>query len=239
MKIEGVLLDLDNTLYDYQLAHTPALKLTLGWLSDELGCALDEIQASYTTCRHYINHELSGVAASHSRLLYFQYMCEHFKTSPCKIASTAEELYWSTFLENMNLRPGCLDFLKSIKPLPIAIVSDLTAHIQFRKIDRLGIETYLDAIVTSEEAGHEKPHPRMFELAMKKLAIQASSLCMIGDSWERDIQGALKMGMHPFWLQTKSTAATEEQNNSTHTPSLDVQSFSDFSELSILVGTHV
>lgn len=203
MKFEGILLDLDNTVYDYKQAHEPAIAAALQWLAAELGQGLEAIEAQYVACRSRVNKSLHGLASSHSRLLYFQGIVEAFGRFPHLLAGAAEDLYWRTFFDNMQLRPGCLAFLQSAG-LPIAIVTDLTARVQFDKIAHLKIATYLQAIVTSEESGHEKPHPRIFELAAQKLDLPLTALCMIGDSFERDIEGARKLGLDCYWLNTEA-----------------------------------
>ena len=68
----------------------------------------------------------------------------------------------------MKLRKGVLKVQKELKEQRIktAVVSDLTTHIQLRKMDKLRISKYIDFLVTSEEAGSEKPHAVMFLLAL-------------------------------------------------------------------------
>lgn len=34
----------------------------------------------------------------------------------------------------------------------------MTAYVQYRKLEAIGVTSYIDFIVTSEEAGAEKPH---------------------------------------------------------------------------------
>ncbi|CAN5397391.1 HAD family hydrolase [soil metagenome] len=201
MKFEGILLDLDNTVYDYKRAHGPAIAAALKWLAAELEQSFADVEKQYVECRQKVNKNLYGLASSHSRLLYFQGIAEAFGRFPNKVAATAEDRYWQVFFENMHLRPNCLAFLQSVN-LPIAIVTDLTARVQFDKIAHLNIASYLQAIVTSEESGHEKPHPRIFELAAEKLDLPLTTLCMIGDSFERDIAGARKLGLDCYWFNT-------------------------------------
>lgn len=204
MSNKGICLDLDNTLYDYSAAHKPALEESLRWLCQALNRERESVQSAYAQARQRVNHDLHGLASSHSRLLYFQGVCEYFGASPYETAVAAEDRYWQNFFENMHLRPGVLEFFQSMKNTPIVIVTDLTTRIQFQKITHLQLAPLLKAIVTSEEAGHEKPHPRIFELAADKLQVPPADLCMIGDSWERDIEGALKFGMRSFWFREDS-----------------------------------
>jgi putative hydrolase of the HAD superfamily len=103
-----------------------------------------------------------------------------------------EQTYWRTFLANAALFPGAKDFLDDLRlnSIPMAIVTDLTAQIQFRKMIYFGLDHYFDCIVSSEEAGQEKPHPAPFQLALKKVQPKGSTIWMIGDNPKKDIGGA-------------------------------------------------
>ena len=74
--------------------------------------------------------------------------------------------------------------------VPTVIVTDLTAQIQFRKIVYFGLDRYFDYIVTSEEAGHDKPHRAPFDIALDKMRPKGSCIWMIGDNPVNDIRGA-------------------------------------------------
>ena len=56
--------------------------------------------------------------------------------------------------------------------------------------------------MTSEEAGVEKPNPKIFLDCLHKLQIKPQEALYIGDSFERDIIGAHAAGLLPFWLNT-------------------------------------
>ncbi len=235
MSSKGILLDLDNTLYDYKAAHTPALETTLSWLTKTLAQSRAEIDSTYAESRRRINKDLHGLASSHSRLLYIQGVCEHFGAGPYEIAGEAEDIYWREFFLHMVLRPGVTEFLTAMQPKPIAIVTDLTTRIQFQKIAHLKLASSLKAIVTSEEAGHEKPHAHIFELAAAKLRLPTEDLCMIGDSWERDIQGALKFGMRCFWFRDEAEHQETAKTVQNDRPDL-VTEFTDFHSLTELIN---
>lgn len=202
MPSKGVLLDLDNTLYSYESAHTPALAAALESLCQQFALPIDTVKPTYSQCRKLINEELHGQAASHSRLLYFQRTLEALKLHPLSAAVTAEESYWSEFLKHMQMREGAFEFLQMLRSnsIPVSIVSDFTARIQLLKLARLGIENYIDAFVSSEEAGKEKPDSAIFKLACKKLGIIPADAVVIGDSLERDVQGAINLGVVCYWL---------------------------------------
>jgi putative hydrolase of the HAD superfamily len=83
-----------------------------------------------------------------------------------KLLLQGAQIYWSTFLSRMIIRPGVEEFLLTSRQLGIrvAVVTDLTSEIQLRKIVRLGLETYVDYFLTSEFVGSDKETMAGFEL---------------------------------------------------------------------------
>jgi putative hydrolase of the HAD superfamily len=158
----------------------------------------------YNQMKSKVNKQLHGQASCHSRLLYFQYLFEALdgKTKfdkPLKYY----KLYWNSFFEAMEVLPEADLFLKKCLSLniPIAIVTDLTTDVQLEKIQKLGIESYIKFLVSSEEAGKEKPEPEMFLLALQKLKLNSTEVIMIGDSLRADKAGAEALNIkwyHPW-----------------------------------------
>ncbi len=69
--------------------------------------------------------------------------------------------------------------------IKICLITDLTASIQFRKIINTKMDKYIDFVVTSEEAGVEKPDSVIFSLALSKLGLSSGEVIMIGDDKKR------------------------------------------------------
>jgi putative hydrolase of the HAD superfamily len=57
------------------------------------------------------------------------------------------------------------------------------------------LEGLISASVSSSEHGYLKPHPSIFEAAMKALGVTAAESVMVGDSVKHDIEGARQVGM--------------------------------------------
>jgi putative hydrolase of the HAD superfamily len=107
------------------------------------------------------------------------------------LALDFEQTYWRTFLSNAILFDEVKELLDDLRLLgiPTVIVTDLTAQIQFRKIVYFGLDHYFDYIVTSEEAGFDKPHAAPFQIALEKIQPVGENVWMIGDNPVNDIQG--------------------------------------------------
>lgn len=59
---------------------------------------------------------------------------------------------------------------------------------------------YFTCAVFSDEVGYHKPHPMIFERALKELDVKASDTIHVGDLPESDIVGAKEMGMKTAWF---------------------------------------
>jgi putative hydrolase of the HAD superfamily len=202
MRYKGILLDIDNTLYGYDESHKIALEAVVTFIKKHFSLSEKEIDLAYHRARKLVQIELGLTAASHNRVLYFQKMLEILEINPLEYTLILYSLYWDTFLSSMRPFTGIYEFLEKYKN-KICLVTDLTAHIQLRKIKELGLEKYISHMVTSEEAGREKPHPYMFMAALKKMNLKADEVCMIGDSFAKDITGATNLGIDSIWINLK------------------------------------
>lgn len=190
---DAILFDTDNTLYPYDPAHSVAQKAVEKKVVDTFSISSASFNQAFQAARLDVKKRLEGTAACHSRLLYLQRMLEIMGLgSQVLMALDLEQTYWRTFLSNAELFHGVKELLEDIRLLgvPTAIVTDLTAQIQFRKIVYFGLDYYFDHIVTSEEAGYDKPRREPFVLAVDKMKPEGDCIWMVGDNPLNDIQGA-------------------------------------------------
>lgn len=190
---DAVLFDTDNTLYHYDPAHAAAMAAVKQKVTGTFSISESQFEQAYGKARDEIKQRLMHKASSHSRLLYFQRMLEIMGLgSQVLLALDFEQTYWRTFLSNAVLFDGVKAFLDDLRlaGIPTAVVTDLTAQIQFRKIVYFGLDHYFDYIVTSEEAGYDKPHVAPFDIAIEKMQPKGKCIWMIGDSPVNDVQGA-------------------------------------------------
>jgi len=203
---KAVLFDLDDTLYEYEPANQKGLREAYSILKKEIKISFDKFIKLYKLSRAEVHRELAGTASSHSRVIYFQRLVEKtHKTVESDVILKLHKAYWAAFMGNMKLRKGVLQTLKQLKKegLKIAIISDLTTSIQLRKMSELKITPYVDVLVTSEEAGSEKPTPIMFLLTLNKLNLLPQDVIMVGDDPTSDIEGANSVGIDTVLLKTR------------------------------------
>lgn len=201
--IKAVVFDLDNTVYNYDECHSAAMR----GLRDYVCCLYKIEKETFNMCfddaRREVKNLLGDTGASHNRMLYMQRFLEKINCNPVDGALELYDIYWNTVLEQMQPFPYVISLMEWLKQnsISIGILTDLTAHIQHRKIKRLGVESYIEAIVTSEEVGVEKPSARVFNRIKEKLGYEANEILMIGDSKFKDIDGAIGAGMHAILFE--------------------------------------
>ncbi len=65
---------------------------------------------------------------------------------------------------------------------------------------------YFDFAFLAEDIGASKPHPDMFQAALKQAGVPAADIIHVGDDPDHDIRGARDMGMHTVWVNTRRKA---------------------------------
>lgn len=212
--LKALIFDLDHTLYDYPVCNQTGQTALFAFFRERLAISERRVQRLFQEAREHIHHTIPTQAASHSRLLYSQYVIEAVlkRTDPA-LTLQAEQIFWRAYLSTMKLRPGLRQLLQQAhtQGLQIAIASDLTTAIQLRKLQRLRITPYIDYVVTSEEVGHEKPHPAMLQRALAKLQCRADEVIYIGDSLTRDRVVARHLRL-PFRLVATNQAVEKLSN---------------------------
>ena len=88
----------------------------------------------------------------------------------------------------------------SARRLRLGVVSNGCGNVDVLCAE-LGYSPYLSVIVDSRRAGLYKPDPAIFIYAAAKIELRASSVMMVGDSFDRDVRPAKSIGMMTAWLE--------------------------------------
>ena len=97
--------------------------------------------------------------------------------------------------------PGAVELVTRLaQVVPVAVVTNGPPDIQRLKIEQTGIGSLLSAVVISGETGIGKPDPASYGRALELLGVAPEHAVMVGDSWERDVQGALDSGLRAVWI---------------------------------------
>jgi putative hydrolase of the HAD superfamily len=200
--IKAIIFDIDNTMYSFDRAHKAAMTALGAYVKENFGMKPAEMADLMKKCADIVTERTGdNCAALHNRLLRFQCFLEQIDSTEYQKAMEMYHVYWDTILEVMEPEPGLVPLLSRLKArgIRLGVGSDMTAYIQYKKLEKLGVLKYLDFIVTSEEAGEEKPTPRFFELCVKKAGCKPEECVFIGDSLKKDVIGSTEFGMKGTW----------------------------------------
>ncbi|MBI2906565.1 MAG: HAD family hydrolase [Chloroflexi bacterium] len=67
-------------------------------------------------------------------------------------------------------------------------------------LESVGIRSYFDFLVTSQEVGAEKPHPEIFRAALRMAGIAPAEAMHVGDQYKADAMGACAVGINGVLL---------------------------------------
>lgn len=86
----------------------------------------------------------------------------------------------------------------------LGIITDGRPEGQRAKIRALGLESYVDHILITDELGgveFRKPNPAAFLEMQKKLGVTFAEMCYIGDNIQKDFIAPQSLGMESIWFQ--------------------------------------
>ncbi len=89
------------------------------------------------------------------------------------------------------------------KEYRMALVSNFYGNLDV-VCGEFGIKPLFEAMIDSTTVGLRKPDPSIFDLALTQLRVRGSDAYVVGDSYDRDIVPARKLGCTTIWLKGKS-----------------------------------
>lgn len=214
MPIQAVIYDLDDTLYDFDSNHPVATDLLGEKAHDMLGVDKELFLKIYNETYGALGHVLDPekyVGTCHSRTLRLQYTLEKLGLPLFPAVLTLYDVYWGYILDHAKQEPHIEETMQKLKEkgIRIGIGTNMTAKMQYQKLDRLGLGKYIDFIVASEECIFDKPDPVFFALAEKKAGCPKEQCLFIGDNLKFDALGAQNYGMKGIWYDPKKKWTTE------------------------------
>ena len=210
--IRTVIFDIDNTLYDFAAVNALAIDALAGYAVSHFGWTADKFREEYK----WVQDEMLRVAGYYSggvrnRIIRIQLILEKHDLPLHPHAIRMYDLYWNTLLDNMKAFDGAEEAMRTLKEkgIRIGIGTDMTALMQLRKLTRLGLLSYVDFIVTSEEAGEEKPGKKLFDRCIEKIRCKPEECLFVGDRTDKDYKGAIDAGMKALWYNPDGLPGNE------------------------------
>ena len=212
-----LLLDLDNTILDFNTAEFKAL----GRAFQTLGLPFDrEIAALYNkiNIRHW--EMLEDGILSRQQVLVQRFEALFEALSITGDAEKTQELYERNLAEGHWFMPGAEEMLKRLYGrYRLFICSNGTQSVQDGRIASAGIAPYFEKIFISEQMDGNKPEKRFFESCFREIpGFARERTMMIGDSLTSDIRGGINAGILTCWYNP-----TQRENMGTIVPDYEIR----------------
>ena len=125
-----------------------------------------------------------------------------FHTSLLEELNSLDDAVRNTLVENTQnsanwdqILPGTREALERIRQrYAIAVISNADGRIE-AVLKRCGIADCFASITDSGLVGHEKPHPEIFDAALREMKAKPEESLYVGDVYSVDYVGASRFGM--------------------------------------------
>jgi len=200
----GVLIDLDDTLFDHTGVCQAALRAVRAASPELQPLRAEQVWTTYSRlleARHedIVRGRLSIDEARRARFEAIAAEAGH-PIDPAR-ATRMVEMYQRRYRELRRPVAGARQLLEYLHARgPVAVVTNSRTDEQVEKLAFLGFTPLVDALVVSEAAGKSKPDPEIFRIALERISTPPERAVMIGDSWENDVVGARNAGVRPIWF---------------------------------------
>ena len=193
-----ILLDLDNTVLDFNTAEHHALGRAFALVgvpfSDEIAKRYNQINI-----RHW--EMLEDGILTRAEVLVQRYEALFRELGVQADAERTQELYETYLAEGHWFMPGAEEMLRSLtESCRLFICSNGVKRVQDGRIGSAGIAGYFEKIFISEGMGANKPERRFFELCFREIpGFERSRAIILGDSLSSDIRGGINAGILTCW----------------------------------------
>jgi len=184
-KVKAIIFDLDGVVVDTAVFHYQAWKR----LANELGFDLTPEQ----------NEQLKGISRLESLdiLLAIGKLNIESQEEKEKFATKKNEWYRENILKMTpnDILPGVKNFLIDLKNTNYKIAIGSSSKNAGTILERIGFDSFFDAVVDGLKISKSKPNPEVFLKAAKELNTDPEN-CLVFEDAAAGIEAAKRAGMH-------------------------------------------
>lgn len=200
--LKAIIFDADHTLYSINVKD--AYHKMFSYLAEETG--LDYVLIKTVWHRHLcavMKSDDSKNVLKRKREYIIDLTLNQLDVEKEKIKNLIEkalEIFWSEAVDSLIEKPHTVETIKTLrnkKDISLVIASDEYSKSLEMKLNKIfgDWKKYFEFIISSEIAGELKPSVKYWEKAIEKLDVEPGDVAVVGDSWVRDLEIPLRIGM--------------------------------------------
>lgn len=206
LQYKNLFFDLDDTLWAFSLnARDTFEEMYLKYRYDRFFDSFQHFYALYQRrnaelWEEYGNGQVTKDELNRQRFLY---PLQAVGAEDAALAKSFSDDFFAVIPTKSRLMPHAREVLEYLSPkYNLYILSNGFQELQCHKMRSSGIDGFFKKVVLSDDIGVLKPWPEIFHFALSATQSELRDSLMIGDSWENDITGAKRVGMHQAFYNT-------------------------------------
>jgi putative hydrolase of the HAD superfamily len=117
------------------------------------------------------------------------------------LVPAAQEIFAEAEARGHPPLPGAVETVRRVSLRHrLGLLTNGPSDIQRHKLEGSGLASQFENLAISGEMGVGKPAPAAFTHILRRLDVEPHEAVMVGDSWERDIEGARASGLSAVWI---------------------------------------
>lgn len=221
MNYNTLLFDVDDTLMDFGASERNAF--SNAFLKYELPNGLTDYQPDYREISKGLWHNLEQGLMSVSELGVERFKRLFQKHELNINPETFNSIYLGYLGKEAHLTPRTLELFDQLSNFRLAVITNGFTDVQHSRIKISPLCNTFEQIITSEDAGCQKPEKAIFDYTFSKLGItDKQHVLIIGDSLTSDIQGGINYGIDTCWFNPD-----RKENNTGITPTYEIRELTD------------
>ncbi len=189
MRFTTILMDADDTIFDFPVCEYGALKATLVQAGYEVN---DEIYRNFSSINDALwkQFEIKKITRAELKIQRFRELIKRCLDG-FDNAEMLAECYVTELSKQAVLIDGAYESIRSIsRCCDIYVITNGISAVQHGRFDRSKVTEYIRKIYISDEIGIQKPQREFFDYVLDDIGEKdKSNILVVGDSLTSDMQG--------------------------------------------------
>lgn len=203
---KAIFFDMDDTLLDAVNANVIAWETVCAEVAPQLGCDAEKLRmtirkegGAFWKDESLVGHWRVDLEGARALVVEKALISLELETS---LAKRIAADYSCIHREHLKPFEDAFATLEAVRASGkrVGLITNGPKALQRDKIERFGLQPYMDVIVIEGEFGRGKPDPAVFRHALATVGVDAPEAWHVGDNLYADVGGAQGAGMHGVWI---------------------------------------
>lgn len=211
-KLNTVFFDLDDTLHDDTVTVQEAAAETAIYVAQDRDVDPRRLQSQFIKVlfSFWADYDPARLEpGTNVRALMWADALAALGIPDRELANECAKIFEENRKKHYKVYPAAIVMLEKLRQRGIrrGLITNGLRVTHAEKLELLRIADHVDAIFLSDDVGASKPDPAIFHHACREMGTTPARCAMVGDRYDRDVAGALGVGMLGIWLNVRGESA--------------------------------